>query len=181
MLFRSLHAVLAMVHLQILARLPYVAGLGTELTRRQNSLALTLANSRHPGSDAISVRADDGTSTIPGGDPKLDGPDFWSIPFAPRAADPPVPSPVLAEVLAEVVADPAALPRPLRFDDALAEVMGHELGRPWLPVRDHARAALALGVVSVGTCAAATGRTGAEVLADLGLGASVLPGGRAQG
>ena len=173
----TLHAVLAMVHLQLVARLPHVAGLGTELTRRQNSLALTLVNSRHPGSDGIAVRADDGTSTIPGGDPKLDGPDFWSIPFAPRAAEPPVPSPALTVVLTAVVADPASLPRPLRFDDALADYMGRDLGRQWLPLSDHVRAALALGALPVGACAVAAGISAAEVCDALGVGVAALPGG----
>ena len=78
----TLHAVLAMVHLQVIAASPWIAHLGTELTRRQNSLAVTLANSRHPGSAAMTVRADDGPGTIPGGDPSMQTPDFWSIPFA---------------------------------------------------------------------------------------------------
>jgi hypothetical protein len=172
-----LHAVLAMVHLQLVARLPYVAGLGTELTRRQNSLALTLLNSRHTGSDTLAVRADDGPGTIPGGDPRLDGPDFWSIPFARRAADPPEPSPLLADVLTAVVADPAAVPRPLRYDDRLADFLARSLGRDWFPVRDHARAALALGAVSAGAIATEAGVSDDELLDVLGLVASEVPSG----
>ena len=44
-----LHGLLAAVHLQIVARAPRLAGLGTELARRQNSLALSLFNSRPAG------------------------------------------------------------------------------------------------------------------------------------
>ena len=171
----TLHAVLAMVHLQIVARLAYVAGLGTELTRRQNSLALTLLNSRHPGSDALSVRADDGPGTIPGGDPRLDGPDFWSIPFAPRADVPPEPSPLLTAVLAAVVADSDAVPRPLRYDDRLADLLARDQGRDWLPLGDHIRAALALGAVSAGPVAAAAGVSVTELFAALGLEPAGVP------
>src|SRR4051812_35740200 len=55
-----LHALVALVHLQLLARTPALAHIGTELARRQNSLAITLVNSRHPGSADLSVRAPDG-------------------------------------------------------------------------------------------------------------------------
>ena len=42
------HALVALVHLQLLARTPALARTGTELARRQNSLAITLLNSRQP-------------------------------------------------------------------------------------------------------------------------------------
>lgn len=171
----TLHAVLAMVHLQVVARLPYVAGLGTELTRRQNSLALTLLNSRHPGSDALAVRADDGPGTIPGGDPRLDGPDFWSIPFAPRADAPPEPSSLLTAVLAAVVADPDAVPRALSYDDRLADLLHRELGRDWLPPVDHARAAVVLGAVPVARLAESAGLDDRALLTAIGLGGADVP------
>src|SRR6185369_17636224 len=98
-----LHALVALVHLQLLARTPALAHTGTELARRQNSLAITLLNSRHPGAAEISVRAPDGPGTIPGGAPSMQTPDFWSIPFVgdgPHDGDAP---PLLARVLLEVL------------------------------------------------------------------------------
>jgi hypothetical protein len=141
-----LHALVALVHLQVLARTPALAHTGTELARRQNSLAITLLNSRHPGSADIAVRAPDGPGTIPGGAPSMQTPDFWSIPFVsgtPVAADAPG---VLGSVLANV-GRAFALPSPFRYDDALGD---------WLSMvgmhqaLDHAaqfRAAVALGLL----------------------------------
>ncbi len=115
-----LHALLAAVHLQILARAPRLAGLGTELARRQNSLALTLLNSRPAGSPRIRLIAPDGAGTIPGGAPAMQTPDFWSVPFAPpepRTA----PAPELLRAVLAGLLGPAAAPEgPLVYDDALA-------------------------------------------------------------
>jgi hypothetical protein len=153
----TLHAVLAMVHLQVIAASPWIAHLGTELTRRQNSLAVTLANSRHPGSAALAVRADDGPGTIPGGDPSMRTPDFWSIPFAGGpVTDRPAP-PALAEVLAAAAADPRAIPVPLRYDRALDGFLANDLGRGWLGPAEQLRATIALGLVSVDDVADASG------------------------
>ncbi len=116
-----LHALVALVHLQLLARTPALAHTGTELARRQNSLAITLVNSRHPGSADIAVRAPDGPGTIPGGAPAMQTPDFWSIPFVsgtPVAAGAPA---LLGEVLARATG--ATPPSPLRYDDAPGRVV----------------------------------------------------------
>ncbi len=82
-----LHALGAYVHAQLLARDPGLASTGTELARRQNSITITLLNSRRPGSAVVTLDAPDGPGTIPGGDPKMQSPDFWSVPFAARADD----------------------------------------------------------------------------------------------
>ena len=82
-----LHAVVALVHIQAIAASPRLAHLGTELARRQNSLAITLLNSRLPGSPVISLIAPDGPGTIPGGADGMQSPDWWSIPFGPEDAD----------------------------------------------------------------------------------------------
>ena len=82
-----LHALGAYVHAQLLARDADLADLGTELARRQNSLTITLLNSRRPGAAAITLVAPDGPGTIPGGAPQMQTPDFWCVPFAPLAAD----------------------------------------------------------------------------------------------
>ncbi len=168
----TLHAVLAMVHLQVVARCPAVAHLGTELTRRQNSLAITLANSRHPGSAAISVRADDGRGTIPGGAPELQTRDFWSIPFAGGGGSGRAAPAALGRVLAAVASPGAAVPSPLRYDEALAAFLAVELGRGWLDVGEQLRAAVALGLVEPDDVAAAAGLGPDEAVDAFGLAAA---------
>ena len=167
----TLHALLAMVHLQIISRSPWIAHLGTELTRRQNSFAVTLAHSRHPGSAAIAVRADDGPGTLPGGAPEMSTPDFWSIPFAPGTPSPAHAAPTtLAPVLAGVAADPDGIPHPLRYDSALGAFWREDLGRRWLDVADHLRAGVTLGVISVDDLAIAAGMTRDATVRVYGLG-----------
>lgn len=168
----TLHAVLAMVHLQVIAASPWIAHLGTELTRRQNSLALTLANSRHPGSAGLAVHSDDGPGTIPGGDPGMQTPDFWSIPFAGGAVTERPAPPALAEVLAGVAADPAAVPTPLRYDAAIDRFLANDLGRSWLDVAEQLRAAVALGLLSVDDVAVASGLEPATAVRSYGLAAA---------
>jgi hypothetical protein len=82
-----LHGLGAYVHAQLLARDHTLADLRTELARRQNSLTITLLNSRRPGRFTITLVAPDGPGTIPGGAPSMQTPDFWSVPFAARTDD----------------------------------------------------------------------------------------------
>ncbi len=143
----TLHALCALVHAQLLARAPHLASLGTELARRQNSLAVTLLNSRHPGSSELAVRAPDGLGTIPGGAAAMQTPDFWSIPFVagpPAAGDAPT---VFGDVLDRVVGTGVALPAPLVYDDALGEWWSAHGMRGALPLDAQWRAAFALGLV----------------------------------
>jgi hypothetical protein len=143
----TLHALGAMAHVQLLARSPALASTGTELARRQNSLAITLLNSRQPGSADISLIAPDGPGTIPGGAPSMQTRDFWSIPFVgngPHDGDAP---PLLGAVLARVLEPGAAPSGPSRYDDALGALLSERLGRDWLPLDDQWRAAAALGLV----------------------------------
>lgn len=164
-----LHAVLAMVHVQWVAVDPAVAHLGTELTRRQNSMALTLLHSRHPGSSRPAIRADDGTGTLPGGDPALATPDFWSVPLATGAGSgAEVPGPVRTALLG-TVADSGAVPDPLRYDGVLAELMALDLGDGWAGPSDRLRAAYALGLVGPVAVASITGEPAGAALGDLGL------------
>jgi hypothetical protein len=140
-----LHALVALVHAQLLARDPSLASTGTELARRQNSLAITLLNSRHPGSAELAVRAPDGPGTIPGGAPGMQTPDFWSIPFVagrPEAGDAPA---LLGAILHEVTGAPA--PSPLRYDDALGAWWSEHGQRGALDLRAQLRAAVALGML----------------------------------
>ena len=142
----TLHALCAMVHVQLIAKDPALARTGTELARRQNSLAITLLNSRHPGSADIALVAPDGPGTIPGGAPSMQTPDFWSIPFVsgtPTATDAPA---LLAGVLA-LLAPGVEPPSPLRFDDGLGAWLSKNLGREWLPIGAQAQAAVALGMI----------------------------------
>jgi len=143
-----LHALGAMVHVQLIGRVPQLASLGTELARRQNSLAVTLLNSRHPGSADISLIAPDGPGTIPGGSPRMQTPDFWSIPFVPgrpRGGDAPS---ALAPVLRAVLAPGAAIPSPLRWSPELGDLLSAHLGRVWLPLDAQLVAVRALGLVA---------------------------------
>jgi hypothetical protein len=140
-----LHALVALVHLQLVARTPALAHTGTELARRQNSLAITLLDSRHPGSADIAVRAPDGLGTIPGGAPGMQTPDFWSIPFVggpPHGGDAPA---LLGEVLRRATG--ATPPSPLRYDDALGEWWSARGMRGALHLDAQWRAAVALGLV----------------------------------
>jgi hypothetical protein len=143
----TLHALGAMAHVQLLSRCPELASAGTELARRQNSLAITLLNSRRPGSADIALIAPDGPGTIPGGAPSMQTRDFWSIPFVsggPHDGDAP---PLLASVLRRVLDPDATLPDALRYDDALGALLSERLGRAWLSLDAQWRAAAALGLV----------------------------------
>jgi hypothetical protein len=144
-----LHALVALVHLQLLARSSALAHTGTELARRQNSLAITLVNSRHPGSADIAVKAPDGPGTIPGGAPDMQTPDFWSIPFVggtPVAAEAPV---LLGSVLQRVTG--ATPPSPLRYDEALGDWWSAHGSRRALDRAAQWRASVALGLLDQDT------------------------------
>lgn len=113
-----LHAIGAYVHAQLLARDRSLADLGTELARRENSITVTLLNSRQPGSSVVTLIASDGPGTIPGGAPGMQTPDFWSVPFAPTTDDGAPISPLVREVLAAIAGvDVSRVP--IRFDDEL--------------------------------------------------------------
>jgi hypothetical protein len=143
----TLHTLCALVHLQLVARAPMLAHTGTELARRQNSLGITLLNSRRPGHADISIVAPDGPGTIPGGAPNMQTPDFWSIPFVggPRRVAPA--PPLLGVVLQHVVGTPDPLPDPLRYDDALGAWLSRRGVRGALSLDAQLRAAIALGLV----------------------------------
>ena len=77
----TLHGVVAAIHAWLIAMNPDVGDPTTELARRQNSLAITLLNARSPGSLRPSIVCPDGPGTIPEGNPDLQCPDLWSVPF----------------------------------------------------------------------------------------------------
>lgn len=144
-----LHALLAMVHLQLLAGAPDLGDQRSELARRQHSLAITLVNSRRPGDDRIRLIAPDGPGTIPGGDPALQSPDFWSIPFGGGECEETPAPPILGAVLDLLATPSGGWAAPLVFGDELARWVDDHHGRTWLPVRAQLRASLALGLLDV--------------------------------
>lgn len=126
----TLHGVLAATHTWLLAGDPQLGGLRTELARRQASLTISLLNARSPGSSAASIRCPDGPGTIPGGNPALQGPDLWGIPFTSRPAedcDLFVPHPV-RESLARLAASTAPQV-PDRYGEHLGEWLSAHMGQ----------------------------------------------------
>ncbi len=115
-----LHALGAYVHAQLLARDGSLADVGTELARRENSITITLLNSRQPGSAIVTLVAPDGPGTIPGGAPGMQSADFWSVPFALRADDGVAISPLVREVLGAIAGDEHGSV-PVTFDDHLGD------------------------------------------------------------
>ena len=139
-----LHALGAYVHAQLLARDGSLADLGTELARRENSITITLLNSRRPGSATVTLVAPDGPGTIPGGAPGMQTPDFWSVPFASRVDDGAPISPLVREVLSTIAGVEAAVV-PSTFDDHLGAWCSDAFGSILEPPVQFA-AADALGV-----------------------------------
>lgn len=151
----TLHGLLAAVHTWLLATDPMLGDLGTELARRQASLTISLLNARAPGSIRASIRCPDGPGTIPGGNPDLQGPDLWSIPFTsrpPEQCDLFVPTPV-RDSLARLAAGTAPWV-PDRYDERLGHWLAEHLGRgAWFGPAVRARAGVALGLLDPGTLA----------------------------
>lgn len=144
----TLHGLLAAVHTWLLAVEPALADLGTELSRRQASLTISLLNARSPGSWRASIRCPDGPGTIPGGNPDLQGPDLWSIPFnqrPPADCDLFVPTPVRRSLARLAPGTAPAVPD--RYDDRLGAWLTEHLGDgAWFGPDVRARAGLALGL-----------------------------------
>lgn len=127
-----LHALLAVAHAQLLLALPSLVGT-TELARRQQTQVLTLCNSRPAGRREVQIVAPDGTGTIPGGDPAMQTPDLWSVPFAAESDSVPAP-PSLAAVLdpwltADAVADGVTA----RISRATIDAVDDTAMGRWLP------------------------------------------------
>ena len=117
----TLHGVLAAVHAWLVGSAPELADLGSELSRRQASLTITLLNARSAGSPVPSIVCPDGPGTIPGGNPDLQCPDLWSIPFTsvdPDDCDTSVPAPVRSTL--RLLARAGAPPPPDTYSEDLA-------------------------------------------------------------
>lgn len=144
----TLHGLLAATHTFLISKDPSIATLGTELSRRQNSLTITLLNARSPGSTRASIRCPDGPGTIPGGNPQLQCPDLWSIPFGGAVGDRSerdVPEPVRSS-LGRLAAH-GAPPAPPRYDDSLGDWLTEHVGAgEYLGEQVRAGAGTALGL-----------------------------------
>lgn len=169
-----LHAIVALLHVQSIARWPALAHLGTELCRRQNSLAITLLNSRRPDDATIRLYAPDGLGTIPGGAPSMQTPDFASIPFA-SGADPERPAPAVLNRVLEGLVDQPDRPfdrsDPARYDEALVMSVRLSVGRA-VSVVERLRAAVAIGLLGPADLAEISERRGVDAsvaIARLGL------------
>ena len=145
----TLHGLLAGVHTWLVALRPELATLGTELSRRQASLTITLLNARSPGSWRASIRCPDGPGTIPGGNPALQCPDLWSIPFtslpdAGAALD--VPDSIRSSLARLAGRDAPAVPP--SYDDSLGAWLTAWMGDgAWFDAGTRARAGRALGLL----------------------------------
>jgi len=154
----TLHGLLGAVHAWLLASNPSLSAIRTELSRRQASLTITLLNARGPGSWLASVRCPEGPGTIPEGNPILQCPDLWSIPFTSRAdsdCDLSIPVPV-QRALACLASDSAeAIPE--RYSDSLGEWLTANLGRGrFFGAVPRAQAGWALGLLNRGDTTAPT-------------------------
>jgi len=165
----TLHMVVALVHLQLVSILPGVAHTGTELARRQNSLAISLLNSREPGESTLRVIARNGRGTIPGGAPNMQSADFWSIPFV--GGEPctsPAPE-LLWPVLQRVVGEELDFEPKKNYDQRLGEQLSACGVGGALDPAQQLRVMVALGLLDERAIASATGIGLGEVPSFFGL------------
>jgi hypothetical protein len=165
----TLHLVVALVHTQLIARRPELAHTGTELARRQNSLALPLLCSHAPDSSLLTPVAPSGAGTAPGGDPKMSTPDFWSIPFGPPGPGGPIPESVI-EALTHACASANAVTRGEQYSEDVGTRLSSRGLAGALARSQHLRAAVALGLVTAQDLADASGLSVAQVPSIFGIG-----------
>ena len=165
----TLHLVVALVHTQLIARRPELAHTGTELARRQNSLALPLLCSHAPDSSLLTPVAPSGAGTAPGGDPKMSTPDFWSIPFGPPGPGGPIPESVI-EALTRACASTNAVTSGEQYSEDLGTRLSSRGLAGALARSQHLRAAVALGLVTAQDLADASGLAVAQVPSIFGIG-----------
>lgn len=155
----TLHLIVAMVYLKLVSLHPALAHLGTELARRQNSLAISVLNSRQPGEATLRVIAPDGPGTIPGGAPAMQSSDFWSIPFV--GGEPLVsPAPqLLTPVLQSCVGDAASVSPVVSYDQSLGETLSASGLSGALNAEQQLRVMVALGLLEEQVIATAANMT----------------------
>ncbi|CAB4904396.1 unannotated protein [freshwater metagenome] len=148
----TLHGLLSAAHIWLLAHNASLATMTTELFRRQASLSITLLNARSAGSWLASIRCPNGPGTIPGGNPALQCPDLWSIPFTATPdedCDLSIPLPV-QQALSCLAAETAGAV-PDRYCDQLGEWFTQNLGQGrFFGAVPRAQAGQALGLLNRG-------------------------------
>jgi len=148
-----LHLLVAVTHTSFIADHPHLAHRGTELTRRQNSLALPLLCSHEPGTDVLTPVAANGAGTAPGGDPSMSTPDFWSIPFGPPGAEYSMPD-VVSGIVDAMCESTGVAGEPAMYDHQLGQRMSVPGLTGVLTLSEHLRACLTLGLVDPNDLAA---------------------------
>jgi hypothetical protein len=148
------HAVTAVVHMQLLARHPELATGGTELARQANQEVLLFMNSRTPGSSRSAIIAPGGRGTAPGStrsrrDLYGHGKE-WNLfrQQAPLPTDSSPTPPPFAKVLRALLATGVAIPRPLNYTKQTA-LLFSKTNDTWLAPVDRLRVSVLLGLVSV--------------------------------
>ena len=174
-----LHALTAVVHMQLLSRHPDLATSGTELARYTNDFVLLFVNSRVPGSAKSAIFAPTGRGTAPGS--ARSQRDFssyakeWGLGGLSMSPTDSTPAPpVFATVLRRLLAPGVAIPKPLTYSRKTAELFS-KLNDTWLSPVDRLRVSVLLGLVSVDEIVKYTGLTRAKAIATFRL-APILAG-----
>jgi hypothetical protein len=164
-----LHAITAVVHMQILTRHPELATGGTELVRSTNQDVLLFVNSRAPGSSRSAIIAPGGRGTAPGS--SASRPDLyghgkgWSLRRqAPLPTDSSPAPPVFANVVRAVLTKGAAVPKPLTYSKKTA-LLFSRMNDTWLTPVDRLRVSVLLGLVSMEEIVKYTGMPRAKAIA----------------
>jgi hypothetical protein len=164
-----LNALIAITHMQLVARHPDLGTSGTELSRVMNGWALEFMNSRVPGSSRSSLLAPNGKGVAPASPKNV--PDFWTLVTkaytgqirsgTPDAVTAP---PAFAAFLRKLLAPGVALPKPLTFSKKTAELFSR-MNDTWLSPIDRLRVSVLLGLVSMDEVVTYTGVTRTKAIA----------------
>jgi hypothetical protein len=159
-----LNAFSGMTQLQVLARTPGLAHLGTELARQDNTQAMLFLNSRERGSPDSEIYAPTGTGVAPGS--PHNAADFWTI-YTGNASTSPG-SATLRTILGNIFVPGTPLPATLEYSQSTAELFA-KLNDGWLSDVQRAQISVLLRLVTVEQIAQATGLAQQQIVATLGL------------
>jgi hypothetical protein len=156
-----LHAVGATVHLQLLARRPELATVGTELARQRNDEALIFVNSRIPGSSKSAIIAPGGRGTALGSaksrrDLYEHASQFNLNGRAANPGDSAVAPAPFAQLLRKLLERGVKVPKPLTYSKKTA-LLFSRMNDSWLSPVDRLRASVLLRLVSMEEITAYTG------------------------
>ena len=112
-------AVASVTYMQFLVIEPELAHHGTELSRFNNTFAMALLNSHHPGSADITLVVRGGTSVLPGS--PVDAPDFWSLIARDQGSSPM--SPGARATLENMLMPGTPIPSDLAFGQAAVDLI----------------------------------------------------------